>query len=120
MLLPGKPYPLGAKWDGTGVNFGLYSENATSVDLCLFDSDGKQTECLQLQEQTAFVWHGYLPGISPGQRMGIAYMVRGRLKRGCVSMPRSCWLIHTLRPFAAGWIGRSRFFPTSLAEKTPT
>ena len=41
-LLPGRPYPLGAKWDGTGVNFAIYSENATAVELCLFDEDGRQ------------------------------------------------------------------------------
>lgn len=74
-ILPGKPYPLGAKWDGTGVNFALYSENATGVDLCLFGSAGEQVECIQLEEQTAFVWHGYLPGIPPGQQYG--YRVRG-------------------------------------------
>jgi isoamylase len=74
-LLPGKPYPLGAKWDGTGVNFGLYSENATRVQLCLFDLDGTQTDCIDFTETTAFVWHGYIPGIQPGQHYG--YRVHG-------------------------------------------
>src|ERR1700742_121468 len=58
--LPGKPFPLGATWDGTGVNFALYSENATKVELCLFDSRARrETERIILAEQTAFVWHGY-------------------------------------------------------------
>ncbi len=74
-LLPGKPYPLGAKWDGTGVNFALYSENATAVELCLFSPEGEQQDTIQLKETTAFVWHGYLPGISPGQAYG--YRVHG-------------------------------------------
>src|SRR5438105_6158695 len=70
----GEPYPLGATWDGEGVNFALYSENATRVELCLFDAEGKQTK-VHLREQTAFVWHGYLPGVQPGQRYG--YRVYG-------------------------------------------
>ena len=69
-LLPGKPYPLGAKWNGRGTNFAVYSENATGVDLCFFDEDNNQTDCLRLEECTAFVWHGFVPGIRPGQRYG--------------------------------------------------
>ena len=75
-LLPGKPYPLGAKWDGTGVNFAIYSEQAEGVELCLFNEEGaKECEKIPLRETTAFVWHGYLPGIQPGQRYG--YRVHG-------------------------------------------
>src|SRR5579883_1016959 len=74
-ILPGKPYPLGAKWDGTGVNFALYSEHAQKVELCLFNEENVETEKIPLTEVTAFVWHGYLPGIQPGQRYG--YRVHG-------------------------------------------
>lgn len=74
-VLPGRPYPLGAKWDGTGVNFSLYSEHATGVELCLFDEKDVQIDRVSLRECTAFVWHGYLPGVSPGQRYG--YRVHG-------------------------------------------
>ncbi|MFT4111436.1 glycogen debranching protein GlgX [Silvibacterium sp.] len=74
-LLPGKPYPLGAKWDGTGVNFALFSENATGVELCLFNENDEQTHRLELRETTAFVWHCYIPGVHPGQRYG--YRVHG-------------------------------------------
>jgi len=70
----GEPYPLGASWDGEGVNFAVYSENATRVELCLFDAGGLETR-VPLREQTAFIWHGYLPGIQPGQRYG--YRVHG-------------------------------------------
>ncbi|WP_253261723.1 hypothetical protein [Ramlibacter montanisoli] len=74
LVHPGEPYPLGAHWDGEGVNFALYSENATGVELCLFDGEGRETR-VRLREQTAFVWHGYLPGLRPGQRYG--YRVHG-------------------------------------------
>src|SRR5687767_4439577 len=64
----GAPYPLGASWDGDGVNFALFSENATGVELCLFDTDGERR--LRLADRTDQVWHAYLPGLSPGQRYG--------------------------------------------------
>src|SRR5215203_61541 len=73
-LLPGSPYPLGATWDGSGVNFALYSESATSVEVCLFDERGVEVK-EQLPQQTAFVWHGYAPDLRPGQRYG--YRVHG-------------------------------------------
>ena len=66
---PGKPYPLGASYDGTGTHFSLFSEAASRVELCLFDDHGSQT-CVDLPEVTGFCWHGYLPGIEPGQRYG--------------------------------------------------
>nr|WP_290225659.1 glycogen debranching protein GlgX [Trichocoleus desertorum] len=68
-LWPGQVYPLGSYWDGKGTNFALFSENATGVELCLFDRDDKETR-LQLTEVSNFVWHGYVPGIGPGQRYG--------------------------------------------------
>jgi glycogen operon protein len=68
-LWPGRPYPLGAHWDGTGTNFALFSEHAEAVQLCLFDRDGHESR-MELSEPTAFIWHGYLPGIGPGQRYG--------------------------------------------------
>ncbi len=69
LLQPGDPYPLGATWDGEGVNFAVYSENATKVELCLFDNEDNETR-VPLRERTAFVWHGYLAGLQPGQRYG--------------------------------------------------
>jgi glycogen operon protein len=71
---PGNPYPLGATYDGAGTNFSLFSEIAQRVELCLFDDKGAQT-CLELPEQTGFIWHGYLPNVGPGQRYG--YRVHG-------------------------------------------
>jgi glycogen operon protein len=75
-LSEGLPYPLGATWDGLGVNFALFSANATKVELCLFDSTGqKETERIALPEYTDEVWHGYLPDARPGTRYG--YRVHG-------------------------------------------
>ncbi len=74
---PGKSYPQGATWDGAGVNFSLYSEHATKVELCLFDSPtaAKESARIVLPEQTDMVWHGYLPDVEPGQLYG--YRVHG-------------------------------------------
>ncbi|MFB2935350.1 glycogen debranching protein GlgX [Aerosakkonemataceae cyanobacterium BLCC-F154] len=68
-LWPGNVYPLGAYWDGKGTNFALFSENATAVELCLFDRDDQETR-VELKEVSNFVWHGYIPGVGPGQRYG--------------------------------------------------
>src|SRR5207237_4218549 len=73
-LWPGRPFPLGPDWDGDGTNFSLFSENAQRVELCLFDDEGNE-ERLELRERTAFNWHGYIPGVGPGQRYG--YRVHG-------------------------------------------
>ncbi len=74
---PGSPYPLGATWDGVGVNFALFSEHATRVELCLFDSTDAEFESITipLPEHTDMVWHGYLPDVQPGQLYG--YRVHG-------------------------------------------
>ena len=71
------PIPLGATWDGVGVNFAIFSEHATRVELCLFDSVDAEVESLTipLPEQTDMVWHGYLPDVQPGQLYG--YRVHG-------------------------------------------
>ena len=76
IVLPGRPYPLGATWDGTGVNFAIYSENATRVELCLFDNRSKsETERIVVRETTAFVHHCYIPALQPGQLYG--YRIHG-------------------------------------------
>ncbi|HJQ36318.1 MAG TPA: glycogen debranching protein GlgX [Thermoanaerobaculia bacterium] len=68
-IWPGKPYPLGATWDGVGTNFSVFSEVADKVVLCLFDANGAESR-VDLPETTAFIFHGYLPNIGPGQRYG--------------------------------------------------
>ncbi|HEV3401515.1 MAG TPA: glycogen debranching protein GlgX [Acidimicrobiales bacterium] len=78
---PGSPHPLGATWDGEGTNFALFSEGAEAVELCLLESDvagaratarpaAMAETCVPLEEVTAHVWHGYVPGVGPGQHYG--------------------------------------------------
>ncbi|MBD8024473.1 glycogen debranching protein GlgX [Microbacterium gallinarum] len=71
---PGSAYPLGATFDGNGTNFALFSEGAERVELCLFDDAGAETR-VELRDVDAFVHHGYLPAVQPGQRYG--YRVHG-------------------------------------------
>ncbi|PZS14170.1 MAG: glycogen debranching enzyme GlgX [Pseudonocardiales bacterium] len=68
-IWPGRPFPLGASWDGEGANFALWSSTATAVNVCLFDDGGNETP-VPLNDTTCQVWHGYLPGVGPGQRYG--------------------------------------------------
>lgn len=77
IVYPGEPFPLGATWDGNGVNFALYAENATGVDLCLFHSADEDSESIRIRvrERSNHVWHVYIPGIKPGQLYG--YRVYG-------------------------------------------
>jgi glycogen operon protein len=74
---PGQPYPLGASWDGQGVNFAIFSEHATSVELCLFnhEDDAEESHKIAMPEYTDQVWHCYLPDVRPGQFYG--YRVSG-------------------------------------------
>lgn len=73
-IRPGSMYPLGASYDGAGVNFALFSQVAQKVELCLFDEEDNETR-IEMTEQNSYVWHNYLPGIQPGQRYG--YRVYG-------------------------------------------
>ena len=73
---PGRSYPLGATWDGEGVNFALFSAHAEAVDLCLFDATGQhEVARVRLPEYSDQIWHGYLPDARPGQLYG--YRVQG-------------------------------------------
>jgi glycogen operon protein len=76
-IWPGAPHPLGATWDGEGVNFALFSEHATRVELCLFDSPEAPVESarIPLRERQGHVWYVYLPDVRPGQAYG--YRVDG-------------------------------------------
>ena len=66
---PGRPFPLGATWDGDGTNFSIFSEHADGVELCLFDDDGEETR-IGVTARRALNYHCYLPGVGPGQRYG--------------------------------------------------
>jgi glycogen operon protein len=71
-VYPGSPFPLGATWDGQGVNFAVYAENATGVDLCLFENLEEETESVKVRvkERSNHVWHAYIPDLKPGQLYG--------------------------------------------------
>ncbi|MCH8971414.1 MAG: glycogen debranching enzyme, partial [Acidobacteria bacterium] len=68
-IWPGDSVPLGATWDGGGVNVAVYSEVADFVELCLFDDDGRESR-VRLPEITRFIHHGYVPNLGPGRRYG--------------------------------------------------
>ena len=70
---PGQPYPLGSTWDGAGVNFAVFSDAATKVELCLFDSPEalQESRRIELPERTYHVFHGYFPDLKPGTLYGL-------------------------------------------------
>ena len=103
-LWPGNAYPLGATFDGVGTNFALFSEVATKVELCLLDQDGRETR-LALPEVDGSVWHGYLPGIGPGQRYG--YRVHGPFDPGSGARCNPAKLL--LDPYAKAVEGQPRW-----------
>lgn len=90
-IWPGQPYPLGARYDGVGTNFSVFSEVAERVFLCLFDQDGRE-ERIELKECTAFQWHGYLPNVGPGQRYGFRVDGPGDTRRGLRCNPQKLLL----------------------------
>ena len=95
-LLPGKPCPLGATWDGLGVNFAVFSAHATRIELCLFDPSGRREIArFTLPECTDEIWHGYLPDAEPGCCTAIAPTARTSRAPAIASIPTSCCSILT-------------------------
>ena len=113
---PGSAYPLGATYDGMGTNFSLFSEVADAVELCLFDDAGHETK-IRLPEVDGFVWHGYLPGVGPGQRYG--YRVHGPYDRGAGLRCNPTKLL--LDPYAKAIDGKVDWHPSlfSLRLRLP-
>ena len=104
----GLPHPLGATWDGGGVNFAMFSANATRVEICLFDQNGVlETARVELPEYTNEIWHGYLPGIEPGAIYG--YRVHGPYEphQGHRFNPNKL----LLDPYARGHFGELEWHP---------
>ncbi|GAB3718349.1 glycogen debranching protein GlgX [Spirosoma flavus] len=120
----GKPYPLGATYDGEGVNFALFSENASGVSLCLFDptKPGQQIAQYPITERTDFVWHIYLEGVQPGQLYG--YRIDGPYEpqNGHFFNPNKVLLDPYARAINApvnhndAWLGYDRHEPTTDEE----
>ena len=108
-IWPGKPYPLGATYDGAGVNFAVFSEVAERIELCLIDDDLVETR-IDLPEIDGFVWHGYLPYVQPGQRYG--FRVHGPYEpdRGPPLQPEQA----APRPLRQGHRGAGRERPVAL------
>ncbi len=107
---PGRAYPLGASFDGTGTNFALFTEVAEAVELCLFDDDGQERK-VPLDEVDAFSWHAYLPNVGPGQRYG--YRVHGPYapKQGVRCNPSKL----LLDPYARAIEGQVQWNPACYA-----
>ena len=104
----GYPFPLGATWDGLGVNFALFSAHASKVELCLFDSKGKsEVERIELPEYTDEIWHGYLPDAHPGQIYG--YRVHGPYEPDAGHRFNSHKLL--IDPYAKQLVGQLRWSP---------
>jgi glycogen operon protein len=111
----GRPYPLGATWDGGGVNFALFSANAEKVDLCLFDNSGAhQTVRIPLPVCTDQVWHGYLPDARPGQVYG--YRVHGPYDPARGHRFNPCKLL--MDPYARSFTGTFRWTDAHYGYKT--
>jgi isoamylase len=114
-IWPGEPFPLGATFSGEGTNFSLFSEAATRVELCLFDDAGQETRVI-LPEITALCWHGYLPGIMPGQRYG--YRVHGPWapEHGHWCNPNKLLLDPYAKAIDGEWTWNESLFPYHFAE----
>ncbi|GAN76514.1 glycogen debranching protein GlgX [Acidisphaera rubrifaciens] len=107
-ITEGLPHPLGATWDGLGVNFALFSANATKVELCLFDADGtRELQRIELPEYTDEVWHGYLPDARPGDVY--AYRVHGPYEPDAGHRFNPNKLL--LDPYAKGHVGTLSWGP---------
>ena len=113
-LWPGEPYPLGAVYDGSGTNFSLFSEIAERVELCLFDGEGREQR-IDLPEVTGYCWHGYLPGIEPGQRYGFRVHGPWDPAAGHRCNPAKLLLDPYAKAFAGGLTWDEAIFPYPFA-----
>ncbi len=104
-IRPGRPYPLGVTWDGDGVNVAVFSANAASIEFCLFDSNDstRETARLRLPEYTDQVWHGYVPGVQPGQLYGLRAHGPHRPRQGHWFNPHKLLLDPYARALAGTW-----------------
>ncbi len=114
-IWPGKPYPLGAHFDGAGTNFSLFSEVAERVELCLFDEDGQQTH-IDLPETTALCWHGYLPGVQPGRRYGFRVHGPWAPEKGQWCNPSKLLLDPYAKAVEGQWNWNEAIFPYQFKE----
>jgi glycogen operon protein len=109
----GLPFPRGASWDGKGVNFAVYSANATRVEVCLFDAQGGERERIELPEYRDETWHGYVPDIGPGQVYGFRVHGPYAPDEGHRFNPNKL----VLDPYARAHIGELKWDPAVFAYK---
>jgi isoamylase len=114
-IWPGKPYPLGATYDGTGTNFSVFSEAADRVELCLFDGHERETR-IDLPESTALCWHGYLPNVRPGQRYGFRVHGPWAPDNGQWSNPTKVLLDPYAKAIDGVWDWSEAVFPYHFAD----
>jgi isoamylase len=113
-LKEGSPYPLGACWDGEGTNFAVFSENATMVEVCIFEPDGiKEIERIALPEYTNQIWHGYVSGISPGTVYGFRVYGPYEPENGHRFNPNKL----LMDPYACAHIGQLKWDPAIFGYK---
>ncbi|MEC5213544.1 glycogen debranching enzyme GlgX [Polaromonas sp. CG_9.5] len=111
-ILPGKPWPLGASWDGQGVNFAVFSAHASAIELCLFDDAGTlQTRCECLPGHTGDIWHGYLPNAAPGLIYGLRAQGEWQPENGHFFNPNKLLLDPYAREVVGTFEWRSENFP---------
>jgi isoamylase len=115
---PGKPFPLGASWDGEGTNFSIWSPTATAAEVCLFDSSGAEHR-VRLVEQSFHIWHGYLPGINPGQRYG--YRLSGAYvpARGLRHNPAKLLIDPYAKAIAGGFVDNPACYGDNDLDSAP-
>ncbi|MCB1014879.1 MAG: glycogen debranching enzyme, partial [Acidimicrobiales bacterium] len=111
-IWPGAPFPLGARYDGAGTNFSVFSEVAERVQLCLFDEDGTET-AVDLHEVTALCWHAYLPDVGPGQSYGFRVHGPWRPEEGLRCNPAKL----LLDPYATAVDGELRWSDAVFAYR---
>jgi glycogen operon protein len=109
-IWPGRPFPLGATFDGVGTNFSVFSEAAERVELCLFDDAGHETH-VNLPETTALCWHGYLPNVRPGQRYGFRVHGPWAPEHGQWCNPAKLLLDPYAKALSGDWDWNEAIFP---------
>jgi isoamylase len=115
---PGKPYPLGATWDGEGTNFAVFSSTATTVWICLFDEAGIETR-VPLQDTTYQIWHGYLPGVAPGQRYGLRVDGVSVPSEGIVHNPQKLLIDPYARAIEGDFVDNPAVYLSSAEDSAP-
>ena len=115
---PGHPFPLGATWDGSGTNFAVWSSSARAVSIALFDEAGTETR-VALSERTYEIWHGYLPGVGPGQRYGLRVDGVWRPDAGLFHQPANLLVDPYARAIESAFDDHPSTYPGSTEDSAP-